>query len=78
MDDNEELLREYHDALVKLDELSLMLWRTLQLTRIGWDNSVTREGVLEPINGIAKRIGEVIPESIKRTRPMDFTARGWK
>jgi hypothetical protein len=64
-----ELTRAYHDALVALDELSLMLVRTLQYIRIGWDESVTCENVLDPISDIAKRIGEVMPDSIVATRP---------
>lgn len=60
----------YHDALVKLDELSLMLGEVLRCTRIGWDDdTVTCEDVLGPINEIAKQIGEAIPLSIKITRP---------
>ena len=61
-------LQEYHDALTRLDELSLTLGRVLQLSRIGWDNSTTGEEVLEPINRIAKLIGEAMPQSIKTSR----------
>lgn len=66
------ILEEYQvlrDALVKLDELSLMLGQTLQHTRVGWDDTVTCEGVLSPINDIAKQIGDAVPASIKATRP---------
>ena len=62
-----ERLQEYHDALIRLDELSLTLGRILQLSRIGWDDT-TGEEVLEPINQIAKLIGEAMPESIKAGR----------
>lgn len=61
------LLINYWDALVRLDELSLMLGETLRLTRIGWDDIVS-EDVLKPINQIAKQIGEAMPQSIKATR----------
>jgi hypothetical protein len=61
--------REYHDALVRMDELSLMLGHALACTRIGWTDETTCEDALGPINQIAKQIGETIPDSIKITRP---------
>ena len=63
-----ERMQEFRDALIKLDELSLMLGKTLINTRIGWDESVTCEGVLDPFNQIAKQIGEAMPQSIISTR----------
>lgn len=65
-------LQEYQTALVRLDELSLMLGETLRLTRVGWDcieGEKSDEAILDPINQIAKQIGEAMPEDIKRTRP---------
>ena len=62
-----EIARENHDALVRLHELGLMLGRTLRMTRAGWDcieGEFDHEPVLEPINQIAKEIGEAIPPHI--------------
>ena len=63
------LLAIYHDSLIKLDELSLALGKTISLTRIDWDDEVTCDGVLGPLNQIAKQIGEATPASIVATRP---------
>lgn len=68
-------MNEYRDALIKLDELSLMLGQVLASTRIGWDDAVTCEGVLGPLNQIAKQIGEAIPEDIKATRTKEAPER---
>lgn len=71
-------LQEYRTALVRLDELSLMLGETLRLTRVGWDcveGEKSDEAILGPINQIAKQIGEAMPEDIKRTRPTPSTER---
>ena len=71
-------LQEYHTALVKLDELSLMLGETLRYTRVGWDSiqgEKSSEAILGPINQIAKQIGEAIPEEIKHTRRMMDSGR---
>ncbi len=62
----------YINALIKIDELSLKLGKVLQNTRIGWDDTVTCEGVLGPINEIAKEIGEAMPHSIRVTRPKEI------
>lgn len=72
-------LQEYRTALVRLDELSLMLGETLRLTRIGWDcveGEKSDEAILGPINQIAKQIGEAMPEDIKCTRPNLFEQKG--
>ena len=69
MEPSEEVLRHWYDALIKLDELSLMLGHTLAMTRVGWEEGETCEAVLGPINQIAKKIGEAIPQSIKAVRP---------
>ena len=71
MEPSEEVLREMHDALVRLDELSLMLGHTLATTRIGWEDPAECEDVLGPINQIAKKIGEAIPQLIKAVRPQN-------
>jgi len=61
-------LQEYRTALVRLDELSLMLGETLRLSRVGWDfdGEKSSDAVLGPINQIAKQIGKAIPKEIKR------------
>lgn len=64
----ESLLEEYRDALIAIDELSIHLGKALKFTRVGWNDGVTCDGVLAPINQVAGRIGEVIPNSIKVTR----------
>jgi hypothetical protein len=57
---------EYLEALIKLDELSKMLGETLRMMRIEWDDdSITEDGILNPINQIARQIGEAIPPEIK-------------
>lgn len=61
--------QEMRDALVRLDALSLELGQTLRYTRVGWDEDANCDSILRPFNEIAQRIGEVIPEAIKATRP---------
>lgn len=68
---DEQTLREYYDALVRIDELSLQLGRILSMMRMGWDEeNGERSDCLKPINDIARRIGEAVPVSIRATRPM--------
>lgn len=65
-------LQEYQTALVRLDELSLMLGETLRLTRVRRESlgcEKSDEAILGPINQIAKCISFVIPEDIKCARP---------
>lgn len=58
-------LREYHDALVRLDALMLQLRCAPTLARVAWDEF----GEYPAIDNIAKRMDEVIPDAIKATRP---------
>ena len=74
----DDMFIEYRDALIKLDELSLMLGHTLAATRIGWDETTTCEDALGPINQIAKQIGEAMPRSIIATRPPPITRTGMR
>lgn len=53
-------LEEARRMLDRAREASLDLGRILQFTRIGWDDTVTCQGVLEPINKIAFKIGEAL------------------
>ena len=66
MDDQ---LREYHDALVRLDALVLQLSGHMDLALVGADHDC---GDLAPAlhraDAIAKRMDEVIPDAIKFTR----------
>ena len=66
----EDQLREYHDALVRLDALVLQLSGHLDLALVGADYDC---GDLAPAlhraHDIANRMDEVIPDAIKVTRP---------
>lgn len=63
-----QLLQEYHDALVKTDELNLLLGSMLHQTRVEWDETATCDGMLKPLEDIAERINKTIPQAIKNTR----------
>ena len=69
MNDNEAeaLAMRYRDALVRLDEIHTMLVRTIQYTRIGWDEHTTEESVLSSFNQLALQMWDAIPEEIRVT-----------
>ena len=65
---SENRLREYHDALVRLDARNQQLIEYLQLVRAEWDECGEYPDVLDPADNIAKRMDEIIPVAIKATR----------
>ena len=69
--DNERL----RDALAKIYELNCELGYTLRMTRIGWDGTETCENTLEPINVIAKAMGEANPMGKEYRRLRDAVER---
>ena len=52
-----ERVKAERDAAIKA---SHELGYIIRMTRVGWDNTVTCEGVLEPINACAKAIGAAL------------------
>jgi len=65
-------LREYHDALVRLDALREQLAGHVLTARVGWMGADEDDGppdFLKFFEGIANRMDEVMPDAIKVTRP---------
>jgi len=54
-------IERLQNALKAIWELNLELGQTLRYTRIGWDDTVTCQGVLEPINQISAKMGAANP-----------------
>ena len=61
-------LREYHDALVRIDARNQQLIEYLQLIRAEWDEYGEQPDILGPIDHIANRMDEIIPDAAKATR----------
>jgi len=69
MDDK---LREYHDALVRLDALREQLRGHVLTAQAGWTGAGEDDGppnFLKFIADVVERMDEVIPDAIKATRP---------
>lgn len=60
-DDAYQERAEAQKQLSVIWNLNLELGETLRYTRIGWDDTVTCQGVLEPINQIAAKMGAANP-----------------
>lgn len=70
---------DYRTALIRLDELRLMLRDELTYVRIAWDwdmMEASDDAVLGSLNRIIIQMGDAIPDSIKRTRPV--VQRAWE
>jgi len=63
-------MREYHDALVRLDALVLQLNGHLLTAQTGWigTDDDGPPDFLKPIGNVVERMDEVIPDAIKATR----------
>ena len=69
---SENRLREYHDALVRLDALREQLAGHVLTAQTGWMGADEDDGppdFLKSFDDIATRMDEVIPDAIKITRP---------
>ena len=61
-------MREYHDALVRIDARNQQLIEYLRLARAEWDECGEYPSVLDPIDHLAECIDEIIPDATKTTR----------
>ena len=62
-------LREYHDALVRLDALREQLRRHVLAAQAGWlGDDEGPPDFLKPFEDIEIRMDEVIPDAVKATR----------